>query len=91
MRNLPILLHNIGLVVALTMTLPVTAEERDPQAKATDAITRPATSKASPKPLDNDVLQGLEAPAAGPAPKQQGTAEVPNLPYVTFDGASNSN
>lgn len=85
------LIKSIGLVIALAATLPVSADERDAHANPAGVIAQPVTSKAAPKPLDGDIMQGMEAPAAGNATKNQEKEAESGLPYVTFDGASDAN
>lgn len=87
MKNRISIHHGIVLALALTASLPVSADEQTAHDKSAETIVAPAPATAP----DSDALQGLEAPAAGAAPGKPETAEKTDLPYVTFDGASTPN
>ena len=87
MKNLETILHSIVLSLALAATLPVSADEQTAQNKRADTLKR----QVSDKTQTEDVMQGMEAPAAGTKPKKPEASDSTYLPYVTFDGASNPN
>lgn len=91
MNKVQSIIHTLGLAIALAAALPVSAEERDAQENRAVITVKPVASKAIVQQLDGDVMQGLEAPAAGPAPQKDEEVDPAITPYVTYDGAANSN
>lgn len=91
MNKVQTIIHTLGLAIALTATLPVSAEERNAQENRAVITVKPVASKAIAQPFDGDVMQGLEAPAAGPAPQKNEGVDPAITPYITYDGAANTN
>ena len=79
----------LALVIAFSASLPAFAETDVAQDKSAEPSTKSVAAKSASKPRDTDVMQGLEAPAAGPTARQPEATEPISLPYVTFDGANN--
>lgn len=91
MNKVQTIVHTLGLAFALAATLPTSAAERGVQGKPADATAKPAADKVIAQPLDGDVMQGLEAPAAGLSPQKEEGADPTFTPYITYDGAANTN
>jgi len=87
MNKVQTIIQILGLAFALAATLPVSAEERGVPEHRADTTA----SKGMSQPLDGDVMQGLEAPAAGPATQKDEGPDPAITPYMTYDGAANSN
>jgi hypothetical protein len=82
--------HILGIAIALAATQLASAADCGPQENTANASAKPVADKVLAQPLDADVLQGLEAPAAGLAPQKDEGPDPANTPYVTFDGAPSS-
>ena len=71
MNKVQTIIHTLGLAIALTATLPVSAEERNAQNRAVITV-KPVASKAIAQPFDGDVMQGLEASGWTSATENEG-------------------
>lgn len=91
MNKVQTIIHTLGLAFALAAALPVSAEERVIQENRAETTVKPVASKVIAQPLDGDVMQGLEAPAAGLSPQKQVAPDPAITPYITYDGAASSN
>lgn len=82
--------HILGIAIALAATEPASAADCGPQENTANATAKPVGEKVLAQPLDADVLQCREAPAAGLAPRKDERPDPANTPYITYDGAPSS-